>query len=131
MESRTLPAQQLVDGNAQRLALDVPQRHFDASERAHEHHAAAPVGVAVDPVPKFLDVVRIPADEVAFEFLDCLHNGRLSVFESRLADAGDAFVGKNLHENPVRAVCVADECFYSCDLHCVCYLELKFRKRAP
>ena len=44
-------AEQFVDRDAERLALDVPQRHVDAAEGAGEDRAAAIEGVAVDRLP--------------------------------------------------------------------------------
>ena len=81
-----LAAQQLVDGNPEVLALDVPERHLHTRERAHEDYAPAPVGVAAGVVPEGLDVVGVFADEVPLELHDRLHDGRLAVFEGGFAD---------------------------------------------
>src|SRR3954468_20957692 len=56
-------AEQLVDGRAERLALDVPQRHVDRGNRRHRHRPAAPVGTLVEQLPDVLDAPRIAPHE--------------------------------------------------------------------
>ena len=52
-------AQQLIYGNAQMLAKNIPQGDFDGRKRAHEHRAAPPVSVAIDIVNVALDIQGI------------------------------------------------------------------------
>ena len=63
-------AEQLVDGHAQGLALDVPEGHVDAAQGAGQDRAAAVEGVAVDRLPVVDDLARVLADEVGLDLLD-------------------------------------------------------------
>ena len=51
-------AEQLVDRQAGRLALDVPQRGVDGGDRGHRHRPAPPVGAVVEVLPGVLDARR-------------------------------------------------------------------------
>ena len=113
----TLAADQLPHGDAEGLALDIPERHIDSRERAHEHGTAAPVGVAVVVVPERLDVHRVLADEAVLEVVDGGAERRLLVLKRAFADAVQAFVGLHLHEHPVRAEAVDNNRLQRGDLH--------------
>src|SRR5262249_14524935 len=65
-----LPAEQLVDRHAERLALDVPERVLDARKRPAEERAAAPEGLPVDQRPELLDLEWVGSDQVALEVGD-------------------------------------------------------------
>ncbi len=83
-------AEKLVDGLFDRLADDVPQRHLEAGEHAHQRDVgperiAAPVDVA----PERLDAERIDAQNMALEHvLDHRNEGRGG--EARRIDLADA-----------------------------------------
>ena len=64
-----LAAEQLVDGHARPLALDVPQRLVDAGQRVVQHRPAAPVGADVGRLIDVFDVVRVAADQERLEVL--------------------------------------------------------------
>ena len=104
------PAQQTPAGNAEVLPQNVPERHIDGGDRAHQDRPAAPVGVTVRIVPDRLDVAGVFADQVALQIVDRLNDRRLFVLERRFAHAVQTVhVGHDLHKNPVRPVRVADE----------------------
>ena len=105
-----LAAKQLIDGNTEVFALYVPQGHFHSGERAHQNHSASPICVAVCVMPKSLYVVRILANEVAFQFLYCLDNRRLAVFESRFPDAVKPTVCNNFYKHPICPIRMAYKC---------------------
>ncbi len=67
MRSRKGPAQKLVDRDAQRLALQVPERQIDARERCREQPASAAVVVVVHAYPVELMVQRVLAGQVAID----------------------------------------------------------------
>jgi len=48
-----------VDGSAELLSLDVPQRLVNAGDGAHQHRAAAVEAAAVHRLPVILDPCRI------------------------------------------------------------------------
>ena len=112
-----LAAQQLVNGDVQRLALDVPQGHFHPGQGAHEHGAAPPVGVPVAVVAEGFDVVGIFADEVTFQIVDRRLNGQFPVFQRGFAPAVNTRVGFHLHEDEVGPEGIADKSPECGDLH--------------
>ena len=92
--------QQLVDGNLQSLALDVPKRLIDAAQRAGENRASAIEGVTVDCLPVVGHRPRILADQVGFQLLDGGGAGPGPALQDRLSPAGDSRVGVDLQEQP-------------------------------
>ena len=96
-----LAAEQVPHRRAERLALDVPQRHVDAGHGAaadRAEHAVAHDG-GLHLLPELLDMGRVLADEHGLEVLDGgLDHPRPA---GALADAGDALVGVDLDEQPV------------------------------
>ena len=56
-------AEQLVDGEAGDLAVEIPQGHVDRGDRGHGHRTAAPVGALVEVLPGVLDPAGVPADQ--------------------------------------------------------------------
>jgi len=85
-----LAAEQLIDRNAERFALDVPERHFDARQGAHQHRAAAPVGVAVAVVAEEFDVVRIFADQPVLQLVDRRGHGQFAILQRRFPPTVDS-----------------------------------------
>ena len=59
----------------------------------------------------------ILSDEGMLQIGDGTDECVLLVFECALADAGESFIGEDLHEHPVRAVAVDDKGFDGCDFH--------------
>ncbi len=93
-------SQQLVDGNLQSLALDVPKRLIDAAQCAGENRASAIEGVTVDGLPVVGHRPRILADQVGFQLLDGGGAGPGPAFQDRLSPAGNSRVGMDLQEQP-------------------------------
>ena len=94
-------AEQLVYRHAQRLALQIPERHLDAGHGA----AADDTGHAVahhrghDLLADALDPERIVPDEDGTQVPD--RGFRDARPAARFTDAVDPFVGDHLHEQPV------------------------------
>ena len=110
-------AQQLPYGRAKVFALYVPERHFDACQRAHQHGAATPVRIAIGVVPEGFDVVGISSDKAAFQLSDGLGHSQFAHFQRGFAVPADFGIGGDFHEDPVGAVRVAEERLYSCHFH--------------
>ena len=91
-----------MDGHAQRLALDVPQRLVDAGERAHQHRPAAIEAAAVEHLPVVLDPERVLADQEVGQFRDRWPRRVRAPLDDRLAPARDPLVGLDLEEQPAR-----------------------------
>ena len=120
-----LAAEQRINRLADRLADDVPERHLDAGEDAHQRNVGpARIAAAVDVAPERLDAERIGALDMALEhILDHRHNrlGR----EARgvdFADALDPAGGLELEEQKVAAAeggrrIADDESFEFGDFH--------------
>ena len=119
-------AEQGMDGFAERLAVDIPQRHLDPGQHPHQrdirpHRVAAAIHVA----PQRLDVERIAALDMLLEHvLDHLHhNGGGEAGGIDLADALDAVVGDQLEEDEIAAAIerrrvADDEGLEALDFHC-------------
>src|SRR6185503_801586 len=63
-------AEQLVDRDAERLALDVPERLVQPGDRRAEDRATAPEGCLVHLKPVALDPRRVLPDEIALQLAD-------------------------------------------------------------
>ena len=63
-------AEQLIDGHAERLALDVPHRDVHGRQRARQDDVAAVEGLAVDGLPVVCGLPRVLADQIRLELLD-------------------------------------------------------------
>ena len=94
-----LAAQQLIDRHAQRLALDVVQRHLDPGLGAVLDRSAAREVAVMDRLPQLLDPERILARNHAPVFLD--QRGHRRWPAGRVAPADNAFVGLDLDEHIV------------------------------
>ena len=95
-------AQQFVNGDAERLALDIPERLVDPAESAGEDRAAAIESMPVNGLPVFGDRARIFADQVRLDFLDGFGARQRAAFGDGFAQADDAGVGVDLQEEPAR-----------------------------
>src|SRR5262249_58722513 len=87
-----LAAQQPVDGQADRLAGDVPQRLLDPADRRVEHRAAREPAEVVQHRPEVLDVAWVLPDEPILEVMDRGNRRLVRPARIRLADAADALV---------------------------------------
>ena len=97
-------AEQLVERQPGDLALDVPERHVDRGDRRHRHRPAAPVGAAVEVLPGVLDAVRVAVDQQRHDVLAQVGGDRqLAPVEGRVAEPGDAVIGRQLERDEVAA----------------------------
>ena len=120
-----LAAEQLIDRLVDRLADDVPHRHLDAGEHAHQRNVGPlRIAAAVDVAPDRLDREGVGAQHMVLEHvLEHLDDrfGR----EARgidLADALDPVVGDQLQEQEIapaegRRRIADDEGLQACDAH--------------
>ena len=76
------------------LALDVPERDIDGADGARDD-VAAEGAEAVEALGAMLDRERVLADEVRSELLDDLGDRVRLAPRARLADAGDAAIGRD------------------------------------
>src|SRR3954452_947402 len=101
-----LPAEEVVGRPVERLADDVPKRHLDAAQDAHQRDVGA-LGIAapVDVSPQGLDLERISADDVMGEnILDHRDDGfRPEARRVDLANPLDPAVCDELQEDEVAA----------------------------
>ena len=89
-----LATEEIPDGGAVVLALDVPQRDVDGAQRSRQDVAAE----RAHPVEGLLDVVDakgVLADEVLAELVDDRRRGVREAPGAGLADAGEAAVGRD------------------------------------
>ncbi len=101
-----LAAEQRIDGLADRLADDVPQRHLDGRKDAHQRNVGpAGIAAAIDVAPERLDAERIGAFDVQLEHvLDHRHDRfRREARGIDLAHALDSAGGLELEEEEIAA----------------------------
>ena len=97
-------AQQLVDGHARQLALDVPQGHVDRRDRGHRHRAAPPIGALVEILPDVFDAMGISADKARNHMVrEVARHCQFAPVQRRIAKAVDALVGLDLQRDEVAA----------------------------
>ena len=99
--SRTLAAEQLVDGRAEGAPFQVPQRVVDAAERRVDHRAAGKARADVELVPDALDVHRVHADQPIGEIVDHVGGGHVGPGAVGFADAVQALIGVHLDKAKV------------------------------
>ena len=104
-----LTTEELIDRDAERLALDVPQRLLDRAHSGKDDRATAlgPEGVIIHIAPQLFDAERIFAEN---EGLDQVpdHAGGCgaadAVGDRGLADPGYALVGRNLDKHRMQPI---------------------------
>ena len=94
-----LAAQQLVDGHAQRLALDVVEGHLDTGRGAVLDRTAACEVVVVHRLPELFDAEGVLADDQLAKLLD--HRNDSHRATGRVAPADNALVSLNLDKDKV------------------------------
>lgn len=101
-----LAAEQVVDGHAGNLALDIPESLVDAGERVVEHGAGAPVGADEGGVPDVLDLAGAAPDQEGRQVLVYgERDGARALGEGGAADAGEARDRSlDLHDDQPRAI---------------------------
>ena len=97
-------AEQLIDGHAERLALDVPHRDVHSRERARQDDVTAVEGLAVDGLPVVGGLPRVFADQVRLELLDRGDDRPDAALDRPFTDADDAGVGVHLDEDRAQRV---------------------------
>src|SRR5206468_2292506 len=104
-------AEEVVDGGAQPLARDVPQRLLDTRDRAPEvHRPALGPEVVIGHVTEVRDVPGIAAHEVAAEGRDVADDGLIAIgLRVALAPAVKALVRLDLDEEPRLAAAGIDQ----------------------
>ena len=81
-------AEELIEGHAGELALDVPERDINAGEGVVEHGTTPPVGADRGGLEDILDIVWAAAEEKRFEvLLDRGDDGEGSLGEGGAAEA--------------------------------------------
>src|SRR3954447_2822465 len=63
-------AEEVIDGDSQGLALDVPHGDVDRAERGGEHDVAAVERVSIDRLPVVCRTACVLADEVGLDLLN-------------------------------------------------------------
>jgi hypothetical protein len=112
-------AEQLVDRDVERLALDVPEGDVDGGDGRGGDVAGREEAASEHLLPEALDLERVLADEERLEVLDGAGDGKLAAGEAAFADAPDALVGVHDDEGVVALARPGrdEECFDIGDLH--------------
>ena len=112
------PAEELVDGNAERLRLEVEQRVLDPADRLLDHRARALARRAEEIPDDPLDRARVAPDDERGEILDDAGEAaRRAVRVGDLGPADSAVVGRGLEEDPGTPARVAVERLELRDFH--------------
>ena len=112
------PAEELVDGDAERLGLEVEQRVLDPGDRLRDDRARALPGGAVEIPVDRLDRSRIAPDDERREILDDAGEpARRAVRVGDLGPADEPVVRRRLEEDPGAPAGVAVERLERGDLH--------------
>ena len=93
-------AQQFIDRNPERLALDVPESLIDAGDGAHDLRAAAVEAAPVHHLPDVLNAGGVLAGDQPAELLHAGAHRIGTPLDNRLSPAGNSFVGVDLQEKP-------------------------------
>ena len=104
VESNALPAgasEQLVGGDTEGFADNVPQRHIDTADGGLGDGAAPVVGLAVHGLPEPLDIEGVLSDDVPAEPLQRLSDAAVQPGDARLTNPDDARVSDELDQDPI------------------------------
>ncbi len=110
-----LAAHELVDGNVEGFAEDVPKGDLDGGDGGVEDGPATPAGPAEHGLPVHFDVGGVETDQVALLFEDGFAEGSFFAGDGAFAESGEALVGVDLAEGPVDGADIDDEDFDVCD----------------
>ncbi len=110
-------AQQLVHRNPIALALDIPKRHIDTGDGAHQHRTATIKAAAIQHLPDVLDLVRIASHQIRFEFQHARCHRPDAPFERCFAPSVDTLIRGDLQEQPAWR---DHEYFHTCYFHRSC-----------
>ena len=116
-----LAADELVDGQVQGLALDVPAGGVDGGHGGGDHHPAAhaPEGVAMEVFPDLLRVKGVHADDQLGEVLALAPGrlGTLAVGQARLTEAADALIGVDFDGDKAAQAAAGQITFHARNFH--------------
>ncbi len=97
-------AEKLIERQACRLGLDIPQRHIDRGDRAHGHRAAPPISAAIEKLPRVFDPMCVAPQETRDNVVrQIADDGHLAAVERRIAETGDAIGRFDLQRNEIAA----------------------------
>ena len=91
-----------MDRLAEGLALDVPKRLVDASDRRHVDRTASVEACAVHDLPMIFDQKRVFADQIVFKLVHRRLHRQRATFNHRLAPADHASICFDLQKQPAR-----------------------------
>ena len=94
------PAQQRISRCVVILAVNIPQCLIDTSHRAHHHRATAIKACPVQHLPQIFDMAGIASDQYRLDFAHRRLNGPSVALDNRFAPAAQAFIGRDLQEEP-------------------------------
>jgi len=113
-----LAAEESIDGNAKRLAEDIPARLFQAADCAHANHTHTEKRMAVKLLVDVLDITGILPDEHRGEIFDRTNDGAGLPLKRGFAPAEQArLVGDDFDEDPIPHLRVDDHRSYVRDFH--------------
>src|SRR5690606_26262530 len=87
------PSEQLVNGEACRLSLDVPKCLVNTGDGTHQDGAATVKTTAVQHLPHILYIVGRPTDDVGRQFVDAGGDRIGTPLHDRFAPADDPLLG--------------------------------------
>ena len=92
-----LASKQVVDGNSERLAFDIPQRHINRRDCRHGDRTAPPVSSAIKVMPYILGLKRIPPNQARYKMIfQVTGHGELAPVERRIPETINTLVGFDL-----------------------------------
>ncbi len=91
--------EEVVDRDAEPLALEIPERDVDPGDRAHDHLPRRPERAADHLAPPVLDLARVLADEQLGEVVEDAEDAASLTGQARLADARQPLVGADEHDD--------------------------------
>ena len=94
-------AQQLIDGHAEGLALDVPQGDVDGGDCGAQHALGREEAAAEEELPDVFDTKGVLSDEDLLKVLECADHGLFAAGQAGLSHAVDTLVGVNDDEEKV------------------------------
>ncbi len=100
-------AEEARDGNAERLAFQIPEGDVDARDGAHHDLAGRPEHPAHHLAPPVLDLPGILSHEELAEVVEDAEHAAPLPGEARLADAREPFVGADEHDDDGELVVLA------------------------
>ncbi len=113
-----LATEQAPDRLTDRLAEDVPQRVFDATDRRRADDAEAVIAVLGQHPHDLLDVAGVAADDQRRQVFDRAKDGSRLPVQAGLAPTVEAvLVGADLHQDPVPQLGVDDGRLDGSDVH--------------